>query len=173
MRWEVPRNRSRHRRDPRNQSGAALLLALGSLFMVSIVAVAVASFTQTVGRATVGTIRAQAGVRQFDGYLEKAVREYRLDPAAVGADCSGRWATNPTWLPSDFSLTCASTSLPSPAAPTDGRHATIKLLLGTRAVGMASIRVEDKQGSAPLPGSTLTVCAWQITNVDDSLAVTC
>lgn len=175
-RVEIP-SRSRHRRGSRAQSGAALLLALGSLVVMSVVAVAVATYSVTVGQVTVSTVQTQASVRQFDGYLEKAVREYRLDPAAVldtpGEDCSDRWATNPSWLPGAYSLSCASTPLPSPAAASDGRHATIQVLTGSRVVAMANLRIEDKQGSAPLPGSTLTVCAWQIARVDPSLAATC
>ncbi len=76
------------RRPAAGESGAALLLAIASLLVVSVVAVGVAAFSQTVSRATASTIRTQDTVRTIDGYLEKAVKEYRLDATAVGVSCA-------------------------------------------------------------------------------------
>ena len=154
----------------RSQRGAVLLFAIVSLLLVSVIGIAVATFAQTVGKATQTHIGVQDAIRQYDGSLEKAVQEYRLDAGAVGEDCDGRWSSNPAWLPSGFSLSCSNTLFADPSA---GRIATIELQRGSQVVGLAVVRIEDRSGSAPLTGSTLTVCAWQLVDIDESAAVSC
>ncbi|MCB1284969.1 MAG: hypothetical protein M9952_14690 [Microthrixaceae bacterium] len=171
MDLEARHRRQRRSPDLRTQRGATLVLVLVGMVLTSIIAIAIAAYSVTVNRVTASTIQMQAAWRQADGHLERAVREYRLDPAAVGVSCVGRWSTNPTWLPSPYSLTCESSSLT--AVPSDGRIATIELHSNSRLVGLARVRIEDKQGSAPLTGSTLTVCAWQVGQVDVSEVASC
>jgi len=164
------RRRSRGSRGQRTERGAVLLLAIVSILLVSVIAIAVATFAQTVGKATQTHIGVQDAVREYDGSLERAVQEYRLDNDAVGTSCVGRWSSNPDWLPSGFSLSCSSTLFVDPAA---GRNATIELSRGSLVVGLAKVRIEDRSGSAPLTGSTLTVCAWQLVDIDVSAAASC
>lgn len=156
----------------RGEHGATLVLVLVGIVLMSVIAVSITAYSVTVSRVTASTIETQSVWRQLDGYLEKAVRDYRLDPNAVGNPCTGRWSNNPDWLPSQYSLTCESTSIGT-ADPSYGRLATIQLYSEAKLIGLAKVRVEDTQGTAPLTGSKLTVCAWQVGEIDLGQVAAC
>lgn len=153
--------RLRHRA---SQGGFMLLVVLGTVLFLSIVGLAIMSFTVTSSKIATSLTGSSANLRAIDAALEIAVNTIRSAPIPEGppvGTCENQ-TTNYTDTQTNeaFTVKCTDGETPTPA----GR--TIDLVVtrssGGITLGQARVKIADKVNETTVAGYSVEVCDWQL-----------
>jgi len=157
-------SRARRRRRSlgcRDERGFMLIFVLATILFVSLIGLAVMSYTATSGRIAVSLTGTSASLRAVDAALELGVNNIRSAPIPSGGSCVSQ-TTNytDTQLNEGFTVQCS-----DGATPNDDRR-IIDLIVtksgGGITLGQARIKIIDKVFGTSVAGYAVEVCDWQL-----------
>lgn len=154
-------------RAPRHDEGGFILLyVLGTVVMLSIMGLAILSYTFTASKTTGGLSEAVVQMRVTDAAMDKAAQDLRTNPSIVGAapkTCASELTVYPVPGSTDeIQVSC------SDATPFTATSRTMNLLAvrhpqvgADTTAGVARILITDvANNGTPVAGYSIEVCDW-------------